>query len=290
MKRRFWPRAALAAGFLALLAFLLLRRDSGARAARERVGGARAVPVVAESARAGDMGVYLSGLGSVTPVNTVTVRSRVDGQLVSVNYKEGQGVHKGDVLAQIDPRPFEVQLHQAEGQQARDEATLQNARVDLERYRVLLAQDSIPRQQLDTQAATVAQLEATLKTDQAQIGGEAEPDGTAGSPPPSRPGGLGWWTSATSSTPPTRTGLVAITQLEPITVVFTIAADQLPPGHDAAPDGSHLPVEAWDCDLKTRLASGRFEAVDNQIDETTGTVRLKAVFANEDTRSSRTSS
>jgi len=283
MKRRFWPRAALAAGILAILAFLLLRRDSGARTARERGGGARTVPVVAVSARAGDMGVYLTGLGTVTPVNTVTVRSRVDGQLVGVNYKEGQTVRKGDVLAQIDPRPFQVQLLQAEGQRARDEATLQNARVDLERYRVLLAQDSIPRQQLDTQSATVAQLDATLKTDQAQIeSAKLNLTYSRITAPISGRVGLRLVDIGNIVHAADPNGLVVITQLEPITVVFTIAADQLPPVMTRLRMGSHLPVEAWDRDLKTRLASGTLEAVDNQIDETTGTVRLKAVFTNED--------
>src|SRR5205814_2909259 len=128
-----------------------------------------AVPVVTTAARQGNMDIYLTGLGSVTAINTVTVRTRVDGQLIKVAFREGQLVRGGELLAQVDPRPFQVQLIQAEGQRGKDEAALKNARLDLERYRILVQQDSIPRQQMDTQAALVNQLEATLKTDQGQI-------------------------------------------------------------------------------------------------------------------------
>src|SRR5262245_24376220 len=249
-RHRLWPRAALAGGILVLAAFLLFRRDSGAKTARG-AGGPRTVPVVTVTAKAIDMDVTLSGLGTVTAVNTVTVRSRVDGQLVSVNYREGQVVRKGDVLAQIDPRPFEVQLHQAEGQRAKDEATLKNAQLDLERYRVLLAEDSIPRQQLDTQVATVDQLQATLRTDPAQI--ESPTLNLTYSritAPISGRVGLRLVDPGNIVHAADPNGLVVITQLEPIAVVFTIAADQLPPVMTRLRAGNHLPVEAWDRDLK----------------------------------------
>jgi len=282
-RRRFWSRVAIAGAIVVLAAFFFWRRDgAGAKAARDRPA-ARAVPVVTATAHPGDMPVYLNGLGTVTALNTVTVRSRVDGQLLSVNYREGQLVAKGAVLAQIDPRPFQVQLLQAEGQRAKDEATLKNAQLDLERYRVLVAQDSIPRQQLDTQLATVNQLKATLESDRAQIE-SAKLNLTysqIAAPIAGRVGlrlvDVGNMVHATDPN-----GLVVITQLDPIAVTFTIPSDQLPPVIQKVRRGQRLPVEAWDREIQNRLAAGVLEAVDNQIDEATGTVRLKALFANPD--------
>lgn len=280
-RRSFWLRVAIAGAIVVLAAFFFLRRDgAGARAARDRPA-TRMVPVVTATARAGDMPVYLNGLGTVTALNTVTVRSRVDGQLLGVNYREGQLVARGAVLAQIDPRPFQVQLLQAEGQRAKDEATLKNAQLDLERYRVLVAQDSIPRQQLDTQVATVNQLEATLESDRAQIE-SAKLNLTYSritAPIAGRVGlrlvDMGNMVHATDPN-----GLVVITQIDPIAVVFTIPGDQLPPVIAKMRSGERPTVEAWDREIQNRLASGALEAVDNQIDESTGTVRLKAIFAN----------
>jgi len=248
-----------------------------------RPQGLRAVPVIAVTARRGDLGVYQAGLGTVTPLKTVTVRSRVDGELVQVAYREGQLVHAGDLLAQIDPRPFQVQLHQAEGQLAKDAAALKNAQVDLERYRILIEQDSIPRQQLDTQLATVDQIAAAIKSDQAQVESArlnltysrivAPISGVVGLRQVD-PGNM-----VHASDP---NGLVVITQPQPITVVFTIAADRIQPVVQQTKAGAHLVVEAWDRDLKRKLAMGSLLAIDNQIDPTTGTVRIKALFPNED--------
>jgi membrane fusion protein, multidrug efflux system len=282
-RRRLWSRLAIVGAIVALAAVVFWRKDAGGATATRGRPAARTVPVVTVIAESGDMPVYLNGLGSVTALNTVTVRSRVDGQLQSVNYREGQSVARGDVLAQIDPRPFQVQLLQAEGQQAKDEATLKNARLDLERYRVLVAQDSIPRQQLDTQVATVNQIEATLKTDQAQIE-SARLNLTYSrivAPLAGRVGlrlvDVGNMVHASDAN-----GLVVITQVDPIAVVFTIPGDQLAPVIAKQHGGQRLPVDAWDRELQKKLATGALEAVDNQIDEATGTVRLKAIFSNAD--------
>jgi multidrug efflux system membrane fusion protein len=240
------------------------------------------VSVVALAAHQGDMPVYLDGLGTVAAINTVTVRSRVDGQLVSVGYREGQLVRQGDLLAQIDPRPFQVALQQQEGQYARDEAALKNARLDLKRYEVLIAQDAVPRQQLDTQAATVNQLEATLKTDAAQVA-NARLNLTYSritSPITGRVG-LRLVDAGNMVHASDPGGLLVITQLQPIAVVFTLPADQLQPVMAGMARGDHLRVEAWDRDRKKMLDVGTLEAVDNQVDDTTGTVRLKGVFSNE---------
>jgi membrane fusion protein, multidrug efflux system len=240
------------------------------------------IPVVAAHVRVGDMGVYLIGLGTVTALKTVTVRTQVDGQLVTVAFKEGQLVQAKEPLAQIDPRPFQVQLEQAQGQASRDTATLNNARVDLQRYQALVQQEAAPRQQLDTQVATVRQLEATLKSDQAQID-SARLNLTYAritSPLTGRiglrlvdPGNIVRTTDAN--------GLAVITQRQPIAVVFTIPQDSLPDVRRQLSAGRHLAVDAYDRDLQTKLASGTLAAIDSQIDPTTGTIKLKATFANE---------
>ncbi|HXK08075.1 MAG TPA: MdtA/MuxA family multidrug efflux RND transporter periplasmic adaptor subunit [Vicinamibacteria bacterium] len=282
--RRWWLWLLTLAG-MAVVATLVLSRGMRAQTAAgpSRGAGPRAVPVVAATARNGDLGVYQTGLGTVTPIRTVTVRSRVDGELVSVAYREGQFVHAGDLLAQIDPRPFQVQLLQAEGQLARDEAGLKNAKVDLERYKVLVEQDSVPRQQLDTQVATVDQLEAAIKSDRAQVE-SAKLNLTYSRivAPLSGVVGLRLVDPGNMVHASDQNGLLVITEEQPIAVVFTIAADHLQPIIQQTKAGRHLVVEAWDRDMKKRLATGSLLAIDNQIDQTTGTVRIKAVFPNED--------
>jgi multidrug efflux system membrane fusion protein len=246
-------------------------------------GGGGAVPVVAASTRRGDMPVYLNGLGSVTALNTVTVRTRVDGQIVKVHFTEGQLVKEGEPLVEIDPRPFQVQLEQAEGQLAHDQALLANANIDLERYKVLFSQDAIPKQQLDTQVSMVNQNGATIKSDQAQIDNAKLQLVYAHitSPLTGRIGlrlvDGGNMVHATDVT-----GLAVITELQPIAVIFNIAEDSLPQVTKKMAAGQPLTVNAYDRDLKVKLASGTLLTIDNQIDQTTGTVKFKALFENKD--------
>ena len=254
-------------------------------AAGARAPASPRISVVAAPVRTRDVGVYLSGLGSVTPLNMVTVRSRVDGELIAVHFQEGQIVRSGDLLAEIDPRPFQAQLTQFEGQLERDQALLDNARLDLKRFQVLVTTDAVPRQQLDTQVSLVHQLEGTVKNDQGQI--EATKVQLVycriTSPIAGRVGlrlvDAGNIVHATDTG-----GLVIITQLQPITVIFTIPEDSIPTVLQRLQRGVRLPVEAYDREYRRKLAEGALLTIDNQVDPTTGTVRLKAQFPNTDYR------
>jgi multidrug efflux system membrane fusion protein len=243
------------------------------------------VPVVAAAARTRDVGVYLNGLGAVTPLNTVTLRSRVDGELIAVRFQEGQIVSRGELLAEIDPRPFEAQLTQFEGQLERDQALLDNARLDLKRFQVLVTTDAVPRQQLDTQDSLVHQLEGTVKNDQGQI--EATKVQLVycriTSPIAGRVG-LRLVDPGNIVHAADTGGLVIITQLQPITVIFTIPEDSIPTVLEQLGRGVRLPVEAYDREQRRKLADGALLTIDNQVDPTTGTVRLKAQFPNTDNR------
>ncbi len=234
--------------------------------------------------RVGNLGVYLTGLGSVTAFHTVTVRTRVDGHLVKVAFQEGQVVRQGDVLAEIDPRPFQVQLAQAEGQLAKDEALLQNAKVDLARYTVLLAQDSVAKQQLDTQIALVQQDEGVIKSDQAQID-NAKLQLTYSRITAPITGRIGLRLidpgNVVRANDPNN-GLAVITQLQPIAVLFTIPEDDLPQVLTKMRAGQQLVVDAYNRMLTKKLATGTLRTIDNQIDLHTGTVKCKAVFPNEE--------
>jgi multidrug efflux system membrane fusion protein len=250
-------------------------------AASKKGRGMGAIPVVAVKAYTGNIGVYIEGLGNVIPIYTVTLKSRVDGELTKVLYTEGQLVHQGDLLVQIDPRPYQVMLEQAEGQLAKDQATLDNARVDLDRYQKLLAQNAIPEQQLATQKATVESAEGAVKSDQGAIDAAkldlvycritAPITGRVGLRLVD-PGNI---VHATDTN-----GLVVITQVDPISVIFTISEGDLPAVVQRLRAGQHLKVEAQDNLLHKTLAVGTLQTIDNQIDQTTGTVRLRALFDN----------
>jgi membrane fusion protein, multidrug efflux system len=282
-----WPWAVVLAAAIPAGYLLIPRVTRGeAKTAAPRPGqgsaGARTVPVVVAAAKIGDMRVDLTALGTATALNTVTVRSRVDGQLLRVLFTEGQTVKQGDLLAEIDPRPFQVQLTQAEGQAARDQATRENAQLDLQRYEALASRGLVPKQQVDTQAATLRQIDGAIKTDQAQIDSAKLSLAYARiTAPIGGRIGLRLVDAGNMVHASDQTGLLVITAVDPIAVVFTIPEDSLQPVLRRA--ASHkLPVEAFDRDLKTKLSSGTLLTVDNQIDQTTGTVKLKAIFPNKD--------
>ncbi|MFL6351730.1 MAG: MdtA/MuxA family multidrug efflux RND transporter periplasmic adaptor subunit [Bryobacteraceae bacterium] len=243
----------------------------------------RSIPVVAATASAGDMPVYLQGLGTVTAFNTVTVKSRIDGQLVNVAFHEGQFVHTGDLLAEIDPRPYQVALDQAQGNLARDQATLRDAEVNLERDQELYNNKIIAKQQLDTQAATVQQAHGSLVADQATIdNAKLNLSYTRITAPISGRVGLRLVDAGNMVHASDANGLVIIAQLQPIAVLFSIPQDQLPEVLRKLHQGAKLRTEAYDRNLTKKLGDGTLVTVDNQIDPTTGTSRLKAVFPNTD--------
>jgi multidrug efflux system membrane fusion protein len=262
-------------------------KGGGGKAGGGRFGGDpnRAQPVAVADAKTGDLNIVQTALGTVTATRTATVRPRVDGLLQSVSFTEGQFVKAGDPLAQIDPAPFQVALAQAEGQLARDAASLNNARLDLERYRTLLAQDSAPAQQVDQQASLVKQLEGTVKMDQAQLdNAKLQLSWTRITAPIAGQTGLRQVDPGNMVRSADTTGLVVITQVDPITALFTIPQDALPRVLARIKKGDKPPVQAWDRGQKSMLAAGTLLSADNQIDVTTGTVKMKAQFANGDSK------
>lgn len=244
---------------------------------------ARVVPVVTAAARQHDLHLYLNGLGTATPFKTVTVRSRVEGELIKIGFTEGQMVREGDLLAEIDPRAFEVQRDQAEGQLARDEAALKSVNLTLTRYQDLLKSKTIAQQQIDDQVALVQQAEGALRADQALVANaKLQLSYCRIEAPISGRIGLRLVDEGNIVRANEPTGLAVITQLQPIAVVFTIPQDDIARVQLQSRDGRVLEVDAYDRDFKLKLASGTLAAIDNQVDPQTGTVRLKAVFPNED--------
>jgi multidrug efflux system membrane fusion protein len=246
-------------------------------------GMAGPLPVVVKTAQKADINVILDGLGTVTPLATVTVHPQVSGQLTQINYTEGQAVKQGDLLAVIDPRPFQAALEQAEGQLIQAQAQLKEAQIDLDRYVTLSGQDSISKQQVDAQRALASQYEGLAKTDQAAVDNAqlslaychitAPFDGRVG---------LRLVDQGNYVTPGDATGLVILTKMKPITVIFSLAEDYIPALQKRMREGAAIPVDAYDRANAKKLASGKLASIDNTVDPTTGTFKLRAVFPNDD--------
>lgn len=276
---------ALGVLLVAAAAWFILKPETQPPAGGRRGsdGGGRPMPVMAVAARSGAIDVVINALGTVAARNTVTVKPRVDGQLVSVAGREGQLVKVDELLANIDPRPFQIVLDQANGQLLRDRALYDNAKLDYQRYRGLLAKDSIASQQVDAQEALVRQTQGTVQTDRAQVdNARLQLSFTRITAPVSGRLGLRQVDTGNMVHASDATGLFVITQTQPISVVFSIPADSLDAVLQRMHSGSSLPVETFDREGKKLLATGRLLTVDNQMDVTTGTVKLKAEFANAD--------
>ncbi len=275
-----WLALFLAA--LGGLAWIVLRPHVGPQTSR-RFSGNGPMPVVAAPVQKGDVPISLAALGTVSPLATVTVKTQIAGQLIEIGFQEGQAVHAGDFLAQIDPRPYQRQLDQYQGQLLRDQALLKEAQINLDRYQRLVAQDSIAKQQLDAQESLTQQYRGTVETDKAQIDTAklnltychiiAPLTGRVGL----RQVDQGNYVQTSDAN-----GIVVITQLQPITVVFTLPEDNLPAVMKRLHAGATLPVTVFDRAQTIQLATGKLTTVDNQIDTTTGTVKLRAQFGNED--------
>lgn len=284
-KRRIWPWFLLPAA--AIAAIIVWRQPWKSRPMMYGPGrrgpGSVVQPVAVASAAKGDIPVTLTSLGTVTSLATVTVKSQISGYLMEIHFREGQAVKKGDLLAQIDPRPYETALAQCEGQLEKDQALLDNARLDLQRYQRLIQQNSTAQQTVDTAAATVRQYEGTVRTDQAQIDAQklnltycrvvSPIDGRVGL----RQVDAGNYVTASDTS-----GIVVITQAEPISVVFTLPEDSLRRVMQQLRANVHLNVTACDRTGTEKLAEGTLDTIDNQVDTSTGTVKLRAQFANAD--------
>ncbi|SDT60127.1 MdtA/MuxA family multidrug efflux RND transporter periplasmic adaptor subunit [Bradyrhizobium canariense] len=257
------------------------------QSAPEQAGGGRGrnagpMSIVPEVVGKGDIGINLNALGTVTSLATVTIRSQISGYLMKIDFKEGDEVKKGDLIAEIDPRPYEAALNQAKGNLARDEALLKGAQVDLARYQGLAAQNAVPRQTLDTQVALVAQDQGTVEADRAAVrAAEVNLNYCRILSPLDGRVGLRQVDQGNYVTPGDATGLVVITQLKPISVLFTVPEDNLQPISKRLQDGAVLPATALDRGGATKIADGTLQTFDSQIDPTTGTIKLRAQFPNE---------
>jgi membrane fusion protein, multidrug efflux system len=279
-KSRWWIWAVGIVVIIALIVYVR-QRQANDQAKVKAAPPTRGVPVLASAAKKGDIGVYVQALGTVTPIYTVTVTSRVQGEIVKLYYTEGQMVRKGDPLIDIDPRPYQAALTQAEGQLAHDQAVLSEAKIDYDRYKAALARNAIAQQQVADQEQTVLQDEGTVKNDEGNLANAqvnlvythitSPIDGRVGL----RLVDLGNIVQANSTT-----ALVVITQLQPITVIFSVAEDYLPEIQKELRTGKRLEVDALDRQQQTKLATGYLLTIDNEVDTTTGTVKLKAQFDN----------
>jgi multidrug efflux system membrane fusion protein len=281
-RRRVWLIVGLVVLGLVILA--LVRRSQPGTAQTGAAGQARVVPVGVANVEQRDVPIWLEGLGNVTSQATVTIRARVNGQLVAINFQEGSRVKKGDVLVQVDPRPFRIALDQAQATLQKDEANLKYARLDLARYTDLVGQKLVSQQQVDQQRSTVDQLAATVALDQAAVNNArlnlqftsvtSPIDGLAGV----RQVDIGNLVTSTDAN-----GIVTLTQMDPIAVIFTLPQDDLPRVGEAFAKGP-LTVEAWDRGGLAKLGIGQLKVIDNQINAATATLRLKAEFSNPDLR------
>lgn len=284
-RSRIWPWVVGAFLLLiVIIAYLTHRHSAGQASMRPGRGGANGpVMISTVTAQNGSMGVYVEALGTVTPVYTVSVSARVAGQITKVNYQEGQHVRVGDPLVEIDPRPYQAAVLQAQGQLQHDNALLEDAKLDLDRYKEAYESNAIPKQQYDTQLATVQQYQGSVQLDQGNLDNAnvnlsycnitSPIDGRVGLRLVD-PGNI---VQANGTTP-----LVVIAQLQPITVIFNVAEDDLSKILPAVHKNPHLPIDIYDREDQTKIASGKLDTLDNQINTSTGTLRLRGVFSNED--------
>jgi multidrug efflux system membrane fusion protein len=283
-RHHWWIWVVLAAVILGAAYWMYHQHQATLQAAQARAAQQnRAVPVATTAVHTGDIGVYQEGLGIVTPLATVTVTSRVQGEITQIHYREGQMVRKGDPLIDIDPRPYQAQLDQAQGQLAHDEALLAQSRIDLDRYQAAFSRNAIAQQQVYDQEQLVKQNEGTVRNDQGLVDNAkvnlvychitSPIDGRVGL----RLVDIGNMVQANSTT-----GLVVVAQLQPITVIFSIAEDYLPQIQQQLHQGHKMVVYALDRTDQTQIAAGTLLTIDNQIDTTTGTVKLRAIFPNTD--------
>jgi multidrug efflux system membrane fusion protein len=279
-RRRIWPVIVTSLILAGGAAWWWESRTAGQP---ERPTAERATVVRLGEVTRGDMPVTLEGLGTVTSLSTVVVKTQISGKITEIGFEEGQSVKKGDFLAQIDPQPFQAALDQAKGALARDQAMLAEARIDLARFEKLMTQDSIARQQVDTQRALVLQDEAIIRSDEANVeSAQINLNWCHIVSPNEGRVGLRLVDAGNYVTPGDASGIAVIAQMQPISVIFTLPQDDIPQFIKKLRSGVTLPVLAYDRSGNTQLATGKLEAIDSQIDTTTGTVKLRASFPNED--------